>query len=109
MEQSNAALTSSNSAVMAHFSQMIVTMNAPQEQLKTLASEKINQARSKRKHYFWRCGTNFTRRSRICPSNKAGHQDEAYYKKGYLVVKRDVNEGYGRYLIKMKLVTLKLV
>ena len=81
LTQANAVLTRSNSAVMAQLSQMTVTMNDIQAKLKTLASAQTNQARSKRKHYCWICGGNFTHGSKTCSSNKARHLDEAYYKK----------------------------
>ena len=58
--QANAVLASSNSTIMVQLSQMNVTMNYMQAQLKTLASAQTNQARSKRKHYCWSCGGNFT-------------------------------------------------
>ena len=44
LAQSNAVLTSSNSALMAQLAQMTVTMNVMQAQLKTLASAQTNQA-----------------------------------------------------------------
>ena len=59
LAQANAVLTRSNSAVMAQFSKMTVTMNAIQAQVKTLASVQSNQPRSKRKHYCWICRSNF--------------------------------------------------
>ena len=51
LAQSNAVLTRSNSAVMAQLSQMTVTINNMQAQLKTLAYADTNQARPKIKFY----------------------------------------------------------
>ena len=56
-------------------------MNAMQVQLNTLASDQTNQTMPKRKHYCWSCGRNYNHGSKICSLKKAGHQDEAYYKK----------------------------
>ena len=81
MAQVNAVLTSLNSAVMAQFAHMTVTMNAMQAQLKTLSSAKTNQARPKREFYYCSCGRNFTHGSKTCSEKKVGHQEEAYYKK----------------------------
>ena len=79
--QSNAVLNISNSAVMAQLVQMTAKMNAMQAQLKTLASAQTNQARPKRKHYWWSCVRNYTHGSKIFTSKKAGHQGESYYNK----------------------------
>ena len=49
LAQANAVLTRSNTVVMAQLAHMNVTMNAMQAQLKTLAMDPTNQARSKRK------------------------------------------------------------
>ena len=81
LAQANAVLTISNSAVMAQLSQITVTMNAMQAQLKTLSYSQTNQARPKSKHYFWSCRSNYTHGSKTLSSNKAGHKDDAYYKK----------------------------
>ena len=93
MAQANAVLTRSNSAVMAQLAHMTVTMNTMQAQLKTLASAQINQARPKIKVYCWSYGINFTHGRKTCSANKAGHQEEAYYKKRVVAVKRGVNYG----------------
>ena len=53
LAQANAVLTSPNSTVMSHLTQMNVTMNAKQAQIKTLASEQTNQSMPKRKHCCW--------------------------------------------------------
>ena len=81
MAQANEFLTRYNSAVMEKMSHMTVIMNAMQAQLKTLASDQTNQISSKRKYYCWICGGNYTHGSKTCSSKKAGHQEEAYYKK----------------------------
>ena len=81
LAQANAILTSSNYTIMAQLAQMIVTMKAMHAQLKTLASAKTNQASPKRKFYCWSCGSNFTHGSKTWSAKKAGHQEEAYYKK----------------------------
>ena len=49
LAQANAVLTRSNSAVMAQLTQVTVTMNAIQVQLKTLASAQNHQARPKKR------------------------------------------------------------
>ena len=51
MAQDNAALTSSNTAVMAQLTHMTVTMNAMQAQPKTLEYAPKNQTRSRRNYY----------------------------------------------------------
>ena len=56
LEQSNAGLTSSNSAVMAQLVQMNATMNAMKAQSKT----STNPTRTRRKNYCWSRGRNFT-------------------------------------------------
>ena len=66
MAQANAVLTSSNSAVMAQLAHMNVTMNSMQAQLKTIASAKTNQLRSKINFYCWICRSNFTHWSKTC-------------------------------------------
>ena len=81
LAHSNEVLTSSNFAAMSQLAHMTATMNAMQAQLKTLASAQNNQVRPKRKFYCWSCGSNFTHGSKIFSSKKAGHQEEAYYKK----------------------------
>ena len=73
LAQSNAVLTSSNSAVTAQLSQMDVTIYAMQAQFKTLASTQTNQLISKRNHYCWICRRNFTHGSKTFSQNKAGH------------------------------------
>ena len=50
LEQANAFLTSSNYMVMAQLAHMTVTTKATQAQLKTIAYDKTNQARTKRNH-----------------------------------------------------------
>ena len=60
LAQENAVLTCSNSAVMVQWSQMTVTTNAIQAQLKILASAKTNQEVPERKHYCWSYGSNYT-------------------------------------------------
>ena len=50
LSQSNAVLTRSKSAVMAQLAHMTVTTKATQAQLKTIAYDKTNQARTKRNH-----------------------------------------------------------
>ena len=93
LAQANAVLTSSNYAVMAQLVHMTVTINAMQDKLKTLASEQTNQAKPKRKHYFWSYGINFT------PGEKPGQQRKRDIKRkrttiiGWVAVKRDVNDG----------------
>ena len=62
--QANAVFTRSNSVVMALLTQITVTMNAIQAKLKTLASAQTSQTRSKRKHYCWSCGSNYTHGSK---------------------------------------------
>ena len=79
--QANAFLTILNTAVMAQLSQMNVTMNAMQAQLKMLASTPTNQKRSKRKYYYWSCRSNYTHSIKTLSYNKPGHKDEAYHKK----------------------------
>ena len=74
LAQSNAVLTSSNSAVMEHLEHMEVTMNAMKAQLKTISSEQTNQLRPKRKFYCWICGRNFTHESKTSSEKKLGHQ-----------------------------------
>ena len=66
LAQANVFLTSSNSEAMAQLSQMNVTMNAIQVQLKTLASAQTNQASPKKKHYYWICGSNYNHGSKTC-------------------------------------------
>ena len=65
---------------MAQLSQINVTINSMQSQLKTLDYAQKNQAMPKRNYYFWSCGSNYTHRSKTCSSKKLGHQDDAYYK-----------------------------
>ena len=93
LAQANTVLTSSNCAVMAQLSHMTVTMNTIHAQLKKLAQAQTNQARPKIKFYCWSCGRHFTHGRKTCPEKKAGHQEEAYHKKGWVEVKRDVNDG----------------
>ena len=81
MEESNAVLTSFNSAGMEHLAQMTMTMNVIQAQLKTLSLTSTNPTRTKRKFYCWSCGSNFNQGSKTFPDNKTGHKEEAYYKK----------------------------
>ena len=95
LAQANAVLTIPNSAVMAQLAHMTVTMNTMLAQLKTLPSEKNNQARTNRKFYCWSCGGNFTHGRKTCSEKKTGYQEEVYYKKGWAAVKREVNDGWG--------------
>ena len=81
LAQAIVVLTRSNTVVMAQLEHMIVTMNAMQAQLKTLATAPTNQTRSKRKYYCWSFSINYTHGIKTCSSNKPGHQDQAYYKK----------------------------
>ena len=81
LAQSNAVLTSSNSAVLSHLAHITVTIDAMQAQLKTLASAQTNQASPKMKHYWWSCGSNYTHGIKTWSSKKAGHQEEVYYNK----------------------------
>ena len=74
LAQANVVFNSSNSAVMAQLVQMNVTMNAMQEQLKTLVSAQTNQARSKRKFYRWSCRRNFTHGNKKLLNKKVEHQ-----------------------------------
>ena len=66
---------------MVQLAQMTVTMNSMQAQLKKLDSAQNNQAIPKKKHYCWSCGRNYTHGRKTFPAKKAGHQEEAYYKK----------------------------
>ena len=79
--QSNAVLTIYKSAVMAQLAHMTVTVDAMQVQLNTLSSAQTNETRPKRNHYCWSCRINYTHGGGNWSSTKAGHQDEAYYKK----------------------------
>ena len=81
LAQANAVFTISKSGVMAQLAHMTVTMNAMQAQLKTLASAKTNQSRSKGNFYCWGCERNLTHGRKTCSSKKAVHQEEAYYNK----------------------------
>ena len=60
---------------------MTVTLNDMEAQLKTLVSAQNYQARKKRKFYCWSCGRNFTHGRKTWSATKAGHQEEAYYRK----------------------------
>ena len=64
LAQDNAVLTTSNSSVMAQLEHMTVTMNAMQEELKTIASAQTNQARPEINFYCWICASNFTHGSK---------------------------------------------
>ena len=66
---------------MEQLERMTVTINAMQVQLKTLTSTQNNQARPKKKHYFWSCGSNYTHGRKTFSAKKAGHQEEVYNKK----------------------------
>ena len=81
MEQYNAVLTSSKSAVMAHLTQTTVAMNAIQAQINILSSSRTNQTRSNRKYHCWSCGINYTHRIKPCSAKKLGHWEEVWYKK----------------------------
>ena len=78
LEQANSLLTSSNSDVMSQLAQMNMTVNAFKEQLKKNPSTTTNPPSTKRKFYFWICGSSFTHGSKICSTNKTGHKEEAY-------------------------------
>ena len=109
MAQYNAALTSLNTAAMAQFSQMTVTMNAMQVQLKTLSSTKTNQTRSKREHYCWSCGSYYTHISEPDHQRKRDANKKLTTRKECSEVKMDASFGWGKSLINLKLVTLKIV
>ena len=66
---------------MEQLEHMTVTMDAMQDQLKTVASAQTNQARPKRKFYCWSCGSNLTHGRKTCSAKKSGHQEEAYHNK----------------------------
>ena len=74
LAQSNALLTSSNSAVMEQLSQLTVTMNSMQAQLYIFSSAPTNQTRNKSNYYCWICGRNYTHGYKTCSANKAGHK-----------------------------------
>ena len=93
LAQANAVLTRSNSAVMAKLAQMNVTMKAMQVQLKALSSAKNNQARPKRKHYFWSCRRNILTGSKPAHQRKRHTKRKLNTRKGWVEVKRDANDG----------------
>ena len=66
---------------MAQLEHTTVTMKAMHAQLKTLALAQDNQVRPKRKFYCWGFSINFTHGIKTCSENKAGNQEEVYYKK----------------------------
>ena len=41
----------------------------------------LNIIKTKRRYYFWICGSNFAHEIKENPTKKAGHKDEVYYKK----------------------------
>ena len=81
LAQANEVITSSNSESMAQLSQVTVTMNAMQAQMKTLTATSTNPTRTRSKFYSWICGSNFTHRSKTYSDKKNGHKEEAYHKK----------------------------
>ena len=81
MTQANSVLTRSNSAVMAQWAHMIVTMNAMQAQLKTLSPATTEPTSTKNNYYCWSCRSNYTHGSISCLDKKAGHNEEIFYKK----------------------------
>ena len=81
MAQANADLTRFNSAVMTQLAQMSVTLNSMKERLRILSSATTSQTRSKRKYYWWICGSIYTHGSKTHLAKKSGHREEAYYKK----------------------------
>ena len=93
MAQANAVLTISNSAVMAQLAYMTVTMNAMQAQLKTLVYSQTNQARPKREHYCWSCGSNYTHGEKLVRKRKREIKRKRTTRKGWVAVKRGVNDG----------------
>ena len=66
---------------MSKLSQMTVTMNDMQEQLKALSSVTKNPTRTKIKLYCQSYRSNFTHGSKTCSAKKTRHKEEAYYKK----------------------------
>ena len=66
---------------MAQLSHMTVTLNAMQAQLKTLASAPTNQKKSNIKYYYFSFGSNYIHGRKTWSANKAGYQEESYYKK----------------------------
>ena len=81
MAKSNEVLTRSNSAFMEQFAQTTLTMNSIQAQIRILSSAPTNQTRSNRTYYFQSFRSNYTHGSKTQSAKKAGHQEEAYYKK----------------------------
>ena len=55
-----------------------------------LSTKKTSE--TKRKFYCWSCWRNFTHGSKTCSAKKSVHQEEAYYKKWWVAVKRDAND-----------------
>ena len=58
ISQANAVLTSYNSAVMSKLAQLMLTMNAMQEKMKTLAATSTNLIKTKREFYCCRYRSN---------------------------------------------------
>ena len=93
LAQDNAVVTRSNSAVLAQLAQITVTMNAIQAQLKKLASAQTNQSRSK---VITTAGVAV---AISLTGAKPAHQIKQETKmkctkrKGWVAVKRDVNDG----------------
>ena len=81
LAEANAVLTISNSSVTDQLSHMTVTMNDMQAQLKMLSLAYTKKTRSRRKYYCWSCRRSYTHGSKNSSSKKAGHNEEAYYKK----------------------------
>ena len=70
LAQANSVFTRYNTAVMAQLAQMTATMNDMKVQLKKLVVAPTNQTRSKRKYYYWICGSNYTHGSKTFSSKK---------------------------------------
>ena len=93
LAQASAVLTSSNSVVMAQLAQMTVTMNSMQAQLKTLASEKKIKQGQKESSTARFTGEISLTGSRPAQQRKQYIKRKRITKKGWVAVKRDVNNG----------------
>ena len=93
---------------MLQLAQMNVTMNNIQAQLNILSSAPNNQPRSKRNHYFWSCSINYTHGSKTCSANKAGHQEEAYYKKRLVGIEKGCKWWLGEIINKTEISNPKI-
>ena len=87
---------------------MTVIMSAIQEQLKTLTSAQTNQVSPKRKFYWWICGSNFNHGSKTCLAKKAGHKEEAYYKKRMGGSDKGCEWRLGAIVNKIEIINLKI-